>query len=193
VIVDRYAVQNAVQRPRIPDAFSPVVGRLIERYPDMQRQKGVLVKHAALTSELSRLVDERGLMEMSELEQELACTESLTEAFNKVETLVEDPKVSWEDKLRLVLLYSLRYELEGEREIRFLERSLKDAPGVPDSAIGACALMRRYAGVSVRGCDIFNKQTVKTHAQHPQLERDKLGLITCCAASMSACMDVPTA
>lgn len=166
-----------LRAPRMISDDNGVMRRLIERYPDVQRQKGVLVKHVALTSELSRLVDERGLMEMSELEQELACTESLTEAFNKVETLVEDPKVSWEDKLRLVLLYSLRYELEGEREVRFLERSLKDAQGVPDSAVGACALIRRYAGVSVRGCDIFNKQTVTKRPPQTSVRHWLFGLV----------------
>ena len=45
---------------------------------------------------------------LAELEQELACNESLTDSFNRVETLLAHPQTCALDKLRLVLLYSLR-------------------------------------------------------------------------------------
>ena len=117
------------------------------------------------------MVEKRGLLDQSELEQELACTEGLTEAFNRVETLVEDRGVEWLEKVRLVLLYSLRYELEGERETRFLERSLcdcwekleRDAGGEHlrgGSWARTVQLLRKHAGVQVRSADMFNKKTV---------------------------------
>ena len=134
------------------------IQRFMENYPEFKRQEGMVAKHVTLTSALSRVTSERNLFDMSELEQELACNENLTEAFNRVETFVEDNNVPLEDKLRLVLLYSLRYQLEGEREVRFLERSLKDC-GIDDALLRTVGLLRKYAGVAVRGSDIFNKNT----------------------------------
>mmetsp|Transcript_50110 Transcript_50110/g.100592 ORF Transcript_50110/g.100592 Transcript_50110/m.100592 type:complete len:220 (+) Transcript_50110:3-662(+) len=105
------------------------------------------------------------LMELSELEQELACTDSLTEAFNKVETMVENAAIRIEDKVRLVMLYNLRYELEGERECRFLERSLRDQLPAESPLLHSVADLKGYAGVGVRSSDIFNKKTVANVAK----------------------------
>jgi len=135
------------------------IQRFMENYPDFKKQQGMVAKHVALTSELSAVVDARNLLDLSELEQELACEESLTDSFDRVETFLADPKVLQDDKLRLVALYSLRYQMEGERETRFLERSLQDS-GLDKEKIKAIALLRKISGVAVRGSDIFNKRTV---------------------------------
>ena len=45
---------------------------------------GNVSKHVAVMSELSRVMDNRSLMETSELEQELACNQNPSEAFTKV-------------------------------------------------------------------------------------------------------------
>lgn len=50
---------------------------------------------------------------------------------------------------------------QGEREIRFLERSLKDSLTVAPHNVSAVHSLRKYAGVNVRGADIFHKQTVR--------------------------------
>ena len=53
-------------------------------------RQGVVAKHVALTSVLSAAVDARNLLELSELEQELACDDSLTDSFNRLDKAMSD-------------------------------------------------------------------------------------------------------
>lgn len=50
--------------------------RFIEEYPEFRRLGGNVDKHVALLGELSRKVDQDNLLEVSELEQSLACNDS---------------------------------------------------------------------------------------------------------------------
>lgn len=45
----------------------------VENYPQFKKMSGTVSKHVTVVGELSRLVSERQLMEVSEVEQELAC------------------------------------------------------------------------------------------------------------------------
>ena len=45
----------------------------VDNYPQFKKMSGTVSKHVTVVGELSRLVSERQLMEVSELEQELAC------------------------------------------------------------------------------------------------------------------------
>ena len=47
--------------------------RFVEDYPEFRRLSGMVSKHVTLISELSRLVEKGKLLEVSELEQSLAC------------------------------------------------------------------------------------------------------------------------
>ena len=138
------------------------IERFMENYPEFKKQQGMVAKHVTLTSVLSAMVDRRNLLDVSELEQELACDESLTDSFDRIDALMPDANMSAHDKLRLVLLYSLRYQMEGERETRFLERSLADTldSDLDKDKLASIGLLRKLAGVSVRGSDIFNKRGV---------------------------------
>lgn len=52
--------------------------RFIEEYPEFRKLSGNVSKHVALVSELSRRVGSENLLEVSELEQSLACNENHT-------------------------------------------------------------------------------------------------------------------
>ena len=45
----------------------------VENYPQFKKMSGTVSKHVTVVGELSRLVNERNLLEVSEVEQELAC------------------------------------------------------------------------------------------------------------------------
>lgn len=45
----------------------------MDNYPQFKKMSGTVSKHVTVVGELSRLVSERHLMEVSEVEQELAC------------------------------------------------------------------------------------------------------------------------
>lgn len=50
--------------------------RFVEEYPEFRRLSGNVSKHVTLVGELSRRVDRDNLLEVSELEQSLACNDS---------------------------------------------------------------------------------------------------------------------
>lgn len=50
--------------------------RFVEDYPEFRKLSGNVSKHVTLVGELSRLVDQGNMLEVSELEQSLACTDS---------------------------------------------------------------------------------------------------------------------
>merc|ERR1719386_443041 len=87
--------------------------RFVDEYPEFRRLSGNVSKHVAVVHELSRLVECGNLLEVSQLEQEIACTENRKEHLKEVTNLVRSDRVRPFDRLRLVLLYALRYEHDG--------------------------------------------------------------------------------
>lgn len=101
--------------------------RFVEDYPEFRKLSGNVSKHVTLVGELSRRVGADGLLDVSELEQSLACNDnhsndlkvltllshchpvSLTDK-QTLQRLIQSPKIPSDSKLRLVALYSLRYE-----------------------------------------------------------------------------------
>lgn len=49
--------------------------RFMEEYPEFKKISGNVSKHVTLVGELSRLMEKENLLEVSELEQSLACYE----------------------------------------------------------------------------------------------------------------------
>ena len=52
--------------------------RFVEEYPEFRRLSGNVSKHVTLVGELSKRVQQDNLLEVSELEQSLACDDSHT-------------------------------------------------------------------------------------------------------------------
>ncbi|RKO96226.1 Sec1-like protein, partial [Caulochytrium protostelioides] len=84
--------------------------RFMEDYPDFRKLSGNVTKHVTLVGELSRLVGEQQLMAVGELEQNLAAVDSHATDLRALQALLETPGIPDSAKLRLVLLYALRYE-----------------------------------------------------------------------------------
>uniref|UniRef100_A0A8C7ZG56 Vacuolar protein sorting-associated protein 45 n=1 Tax=Oryzias sinensis TaxID=183150 RepID=A0A8C7ZG56_9TELE len=82
----------------------------VDNYPQFKKMSGTVSKHVTVVGELSRLVSERKLMEVSEVEQELACQNDHSNAQQVVRRLLQNPRISELDAVRLVMLYALRYE-----------------------------------------------------------------------------------
>jgi vacuolar protein sorting-associated protein 45 len=70
---------------------------------------GTVTKHVTLLGELSRLVTEYSLLEVSELEQEMVCQEEHSQSLQKIRRLIASDKVREFDAARLVMLYAIRY------------------------------------------------------------------------------------
>ncbi|KER33643.1 hypothetical protein T265_12570 [Opisthorchis viverrini] len=84
--------------------------KFLEHYPAFRKVSGTVETHVTIVSELSRLVKEHALLEVSEAEQELICHDSHSTSLSQIRALLNDPRVLLSDALRLVLLYALKYE-----------------------------------------------------------------------------------
>ncbi|ORY17673.1 vacuolar protein sorting-associated protein 45 [Clohesyomyces aquaticus] len=83
--------------------------RFIEDYPEFRKLSGNVTKHVTLVGELSRRVGEDNLLDVSELEQSLACTDNHSNDVKRLQQLVQNPKIPADNKLRLTAIYALRY------------------------------------------------------------------------------------
>jgi hypothetical protein len=103
------------------------IKRFVEDFPEFKKMSGNVSKHVAVMGELQRQVQKRRLLVCSELEQELACHNDRSQATEKLHRLLTNtpdpanpenkPPILKEDAIRLVMLYSLRYEREAASDI----------------------------------------------------------------------------
>ncbi|KAG8810103.1 vacuolar protein sorting-associated protein 45, partial [Serendipita sp. 399] len=98
--------------------------RFIEEYPEFQKLGGNVSKHVALVGELSRLVGRDSLMDVGEVEQGLASGSGAD--FKSVQALVTNPSIQPFNKLRLVMLYALRYQKQASSNIATLVAQLQE-------------------------------------------------------------------
>lgn len=100
--------------------------RFVEEYPEFRKLGGNVSKHVALVGELSRLVGRDKLLEVGEVEQGLATSSGAdfkvsdvsdmfyNSAYNviskNVQAIITDNGVPAWNKLRVVILYALRYQ-----------------------------------------------------------------------------------
>lgn len=135
--------------------------RFVGSYPEFRKAMSSVSKHVAISSELSRLVEKNDLLQVSQLEQDIACREAESEHRKSVMELLANRKVTASDKLRLVMLYSLRYELTTN--IRKSLTAMTDAlhaSGVGSDGVHLIASLRDYAGTRRRSCDLFSNQSL---------------------------------
>lgn len=104
--------------------------RFVEEYPEFRKLSGNVSKHVALVSELSRAVDRETMLEVGELEQSLACTEQHATDYKSLTEILARPNIPFDTKIRLVILYGLRYEKSSVNSLNslldILRRQLND-------------------------------------------------------------------
>lgn len=127
--------------------------RFVEEYPEFQKLGGNVSKHVALVGELSRVVGRDLLMEVGEVEQSLASGSNVdfkvrtfvcvmitpdTGTLQSVQALVNNPSIQPHNKLRLVMLYALRYQKSAANNIATLINALVEH-GVTKEEAQVCA------------------------------------------------------
>jgi vacuolar protein sorting-associated protein 45 len=138
------------------------MANFIENLPEYSHQQGVTYKHVTLMSELSHAVERRGLMAVSGVEQEVACQAPAPAAhYDAVAALVGSPGVTEEDRLRLVLLYALRYERDGQAQVAALLRTLGEQ-GVEPHRLALLRFVLRHCRADARVADIFSDRTMSS-------------------------------
>jgi vacuolar protein sorting-associated protein 45 len=134
--------------------------RFVDAYPEFKRAAGNVSKHVQLTSEIARLVDVRRLMNVSEVEQEMACQDQHSEHLQMALEVMEDIKVRFFEKLRLVLIYALRYETHRTQIEQFVKILQDRAANSEERALIATVNhLINYAGQARRGGDLFESKS----------------------------------
>ncbi|XP_063173319.1 vacuolar protein sorting-associated protein 45 [Candoia aspera] len=125
----------------------------VENYPQFRKMSGTVSKHVTVVGELSRLVSERNLLEVSEAEQELACQNDHSGALQSVRRLLQNPRVTELDAARLVMLYALRYEQRSGSSLQGLVVDLKNR-GVSEKLRRLVPAIAEYGGKRVQSSDL---------------------------------------
>ncbi|GAA5834502.1 hypothetical protein JCM11251_007023 [Rhodosporidiobolus azoricus] len=126
--------------------------RFIDEYPEFRKLGSNVSKHVALVGELSRLVNVRHLLQVSEIEQSLASQESHGTDLRSVQSMLASPDIPPEAKLRLAILYALRYQKLPGNQIAAVVSQLQQQ-GVEDAEM--VHLMLSFAGADQRQDDLF--------------------------------------
>lgn len=134
----------------------------IENLPDYSHQQGVTYKHVTLMSELSHAVERRGLMAVSGVEQDVACqSPSLAAHYEAVAGLVGNAGLPEADRLRLALLFALRYERDGAPQVAALLHTLGDQ-GVEPHRLALLRFVLKQCRADARVADIFSDRTMSS-------------------------------
>ncbi|XP_028411218.1 vacuolar protein sorting-associated protein 45-like [Dendronephthya gigantea] len=128
----------------------------VENYPQFRKMSGTVTKHVTVISELSRLVNEHCLLDVSELEQDLTVQSDHNTALQRVRHLIEKSRVRDIDLMRTVLLYALRYEKHSSNDVSGL-LSLLARRGVSDHYRRIVSAILQYGGKNVRSSDLFGQ------------------------------------
>lgn len=124
----------------------------MDRFPELKSQSHVVSKHVAIMGELARLVQVCSLMDVSQLEQELACADDYQAHWRELLEKLSSPQIKIPDKLRLGLLFALRYEQSGN--LHMVQSAMSKAR-VPPEMVQMLPTLLRYAGSQARGPGLY--------------------------------------
>lgn len=136
--------------------------RFVEDYPEFRRLSGNVSKHVTVVNELSRRVSADSLLQVSELEQSLACNDSHNSDLKSVQQLLGLPTVPNEAKVRLVALYALRYQSHPNCATSQLIHQL---PTPTEDGWLVRRLVDSYAGQNLRQENLFESESFFARAQ----------------------------
>ncbi|ODN73547.1 hypothetical protein L202_08045 [Cryptococcus amylolentus CBS 6039] len=129
--------------------------RFVEDYPEFRKLGGNVSKHVSIVGELSRIVERDGLLEVSEVEQSLASQDSHAADLKSVQELISSPKIPPANKLRLAILYALRYQKSPSAQIPQITSLLTTAGHLPPAQARLVYAFLNFCGADVRQDDLF--------------------------------------
>ncbi|KAJ7965428.1 vacuolar protein sorting 45 [Quillaja saponaria] len=140
------------------------MAKFVDNYPEYRKMHGNVSKHVTLVTEMSKIVEEQKLMLVSQTEQELACNGGQGAAFEAVTNLLNNESISDIDRLRLVMLYALRYEKESPVQLmqlfnKLASLSAKYKPGLVQ-------FLLKQAGVDKRTGDLYGNRDLLNIARN---------------------------
>ena len=130
--------------------------RIIENFPEFKKGERNTSKHFNILEELRKIVDGRNLYDLSEVEQDLVSgKENKVSHFRLVEEKINNQQISKVEKLRLAMLFALRYE--NDEKVFQVKEALKKQ-GLADNQVKIVDCVIEYAGKAIRGGDLFQNK-----------------------------------
>ncbi|KAJ6621885.1 Sec1 family-domain-containing protein [Mycena sp. CBHHK59/15] len=154
--VQTYQSRSLAQSPSSINSIADMK-RFVEEYPEFRKLGGNVSKHVTLVGELSRLVGRDKLLEVGEVEQGLAT--SAGAELRSVQAFITNPGVPPFNKLRLVILYALRYQKTHTSNIASLI-SLMLSNGVSREDARLVYAFLNIAGADQRQDDLFSTESL---------------------------------
>ncbi|KAH9980329.1 Sec1-like protein [Lactifluus volemus] len=154
--VQSYQARSLAHQPSSVNSISEMK-QFVEEYPEFRKLGGNVSKHVALVGELSRLVEKDKLLELGEVEQGLA-TRAGTDLKN-VQAFIADNSVSPRNKLRLLILYALRYQKTQATHIASLI-TLALQNGVRQEDARLVYVILNIAGADHRQDDLYSTESL---------------------------------
>lgn len=158
--------------------------RFVEDYPEFRKLSGNVSKHVTLVGELSRRVGGDGLLDVSELEQSLACSDNHTSDLRSLQQMVDNPAIPDMNKLRLVGIYALRYSTQQTNSLPTLLNQLAansslttaDLAVIPQLLAYARSLHASAAGATAAMPDLFSQPAALLSGARTRLQRGLKGV-----------------
>ncbi|GLB38409.1 putative STXBP unc-18 SEC1 family protein [Lyophyllum shimeji] len=154
--VQSYQTRSMAHSPSAINSISDMK-KFVEDYPEFRKLGGNVSKHVALVGELSRLVEKNRLLEAGEVEQGLATSSGAD--FKSVQAIVTDTGVPARLKLRVVILYALRYQKTQTSNIATLINLLL-ANGISREDARLVYVFLNIAGADQRQDDLFSTESL---------------------------------
>mmetsp|Transcript_19696 Transcript_19696/g.54990 ORF Transcript_19696/g.54990 Transcript_19696/m.54990 type:complete len:585 (-) Transcript_19696:538-2292(-) len=143
--------------------------RFVTEHMDFTNLQSNVTKHVNLMSNLSDIAGKRRLLELSEIEQDLASPAtniSAAGALDEVMRMCRQPDILDKDKVRLAVLYALRFEHDTSRVRRLID--CLEVAGVKSrepALLGLVLRMLAYAGSSKRVGDLYASRSIMNKAK----------------------------
>jgi len=127
------------------------------RYPEFRSKSINVSKHVAIMSELARLTDVCQLLDISELEQEISCDNDHNAHKKLLLDRINNNKVQNADKLRLSILFIIKYE--SYNEIGFIKLKLSEK-GINSQQLAILDAILEYASENKRTPGLFSSSSI---------------------------------
>ena len=130
----------------------------MDKMPELRKESIMMGKHASIAAALSKEVKDRNLLEVSFLEQEMACSNTQRNHLDRLLELIENDAVYTSDIVRLVLIYTVRWQTHKDAQHDRVASALQQKRTLNAKQEAALAAIVGYGGVAQRASDLFDDE-----------------------------------
>ena len=102
----------------------------VESLPELKQVTNNVNKHVSLMIELNNVVNQQQLMKCSEIEQDIVCTDDYN-VYDRIINIMNDSTILFMNKLRIVMLYSIKYAQQYTTQVNKLQKLLRESVDTP--------------------------------------------------------------